>query len=477
MSNSEGKAGYNEVFISYSRNDVEFAKRFVKAIYDSGYQNIWVDWEDIEYAEDWWAKIEDGIESADNFIFLLSPHSAQSKVCFKEIDYAVKLGKRIIPILRTDISQDDIKQLHSAVNRHNWLPLRDSDDFVIGIETLLVTIKTDLAHARVHTRLITRARDWEDKNYSQSRILTSGELKDAQSWLATSDRELKSPHPIELQREFIESSARFYRRRRWQMIASLLTIFIAVVAYLTFQNIQQQAEEAQTLLLLAQQQQEAAETENLLLIARQEKQNLEAEKLDLVIQQQALARVLSINDFGPTFGWWQAINPGGSFDIPEYANFEEEDGTDYLRLVTDDVDNLSYRNNTTFPADLDIEMRFRLQTPNPVSAHDFEIWLGLEYPSSWISLRFYDEHGPDMLEVAVRSNTIEHRTSEGIVVGEWYTTKIEIRNSIITIFIDDEQVHRATVYAYGEGGGIALVTGGGAVVDIDYLNIFKPESE
>lgn len=71
---------YNEVFISYSRKNKEFTQRIVQAIYDSGRKNVWIDWEDIEYAEDWWQKIQAGIESAYNFIFIMSPASMASVI-------------------------------------------------------------------------------------------------------------------------------------------------------------------------------------------------------------------------------------------------------------------------------------------------------------------------------------------------------------------------------------------------------------
>ena len=104
MSSTE-QSIYNEVFISYSRKNVEFARKLVKAIYDNGRENVWIDWEDIEYAEDWWHKIQIGIDSAENFLFILSPDSVQSKVCYDEVDYAVKSGKRIIPCKRISASR------------------------------------------------------------------------------------------------------------------------------------------------------------------------------------------------------------------------------------------------------------------------------------------------------------------------------------------------------------------------------------
>jgi hypothetical protein len=70
-----------EVFISYSRDDKAFVRQLFDALEKRGHE-AWVDWEDIEYAEDWWQKICAGIEAADNFVFVMTPTSIRSKVCF-----------------------------------------------------------------------------------------------------------------------------------------------------------------------------------------------------------------------------------------------------------------------------------------------------------------------------------------------------------------------------------------------------------
>ena len=198
---------YNEVFISYSRKNGEFAKKLVQAIYDSGRENIWIDWEDIEYAEDWWQKIQRGIDSADNFLFILTPDSAESSVCYDEVDHAVQSGKRIIPLLHIEITDKEIfSQLHPAISQHNWLPFKPEDDFDAGMAQLLSTIETDLKHVHFHIRLQTRAREWQMSDNNASYLLTPGELTEAQSWLARANLEAISPEPTDLQQDYIDAS-------------------------------------------------------------------------------------------------------------------------------------------------------------------------------------------------------------------------------------------------------------------------------
>ena len=114
----------SDVFISYSRSDKVFVNKLFLALENEGH-DTWVDWEDIDYAEDWWQKICAGIEAADNFVFvhharigtlknllrmkLIMPSntiSASFPFCTK------KLPRRL-----------DHQRMHPAISKHNWLPL------------------------------------------------------------------------------------------------------------------------------------------------------------------------------------------------------------------------------------------------------------------------------------------------------------------------------------------------------------------
>src|SRR5512139_4112476 len=93
------------LFISYSRKDINFARKLTDAFKGQNL-DFWIDWEGIPPTVDWWKEIQQGIEQADIFLFLISPDSVKSKVCAQEIDHAVKNGKRLIPIVVRDISSD-----------------------------------------------------------------------------------------------------------------------------------------------------------------------------------------------------------------------------------------------------------------------------------------------------------------------------------------------------------------------------------
>ena len=91
----------SDVFISYSRKNSEFVRILHEALEKSN-RETWVDWEGIAKGTEWWKEIEEGIEGADTFVFVISPDSVASTVCQDEINHAVKHNKQILPIVYRD---------------------------------------------------------------------------------------------------------------------------------------------------------------------------------------------------------------------------------------------------------------------------------------------------------------------------------------------------------------------------------------
>src|SRR5690348_2104855 len=76
--------GFTDIFISYSRKDKAFVQQLAAALY-AAKRAVWVDWNDILPSEDFLQSIYAGIDAADTFVFVLSPDSINSEVCFKEV--------------------------------------------------------------------------------------------------------------------------------------------------------------------------------------------------------------------------------------------------------------------------------------------------------------------------------------------------------------------------------------------------------
>ncbi len=219
----------SDVFISYSRKDQDFVRQLNAALNEKDRQ-AWVDWEGIPFTADWWEEIQRGIEAADSFLFVISPDSVASKVCNMEIEHAIQNNKRLIPVVRREAIPE---QIHRALARHNWLYCRDGDNFEVAFTQLIDALNTDFEYVRAQTRLLVRAREWEEKDRNRSFLLRGDELGDAESVLAQSGG--KEPKPTELQTNYIITSRRHANSRQRSLLASVtaalgVTVVLAAIS-------------------------------------------------------------------------------------------------------------------------------------------------------------------------------------------------------------------------------------------------------
>ena len=197
-----------DIFISYSRRDKEFVRQLWEALIQAN-QKTWVDWNDIPPTADWREEIDLGIEAANNFVFVLSPHSISSKVCGEELLHAIDHGKRLVPIVRQGV---DSKAVHPELAKLNWIFFREQDDFTSAFDTLIRALETDISYVRSHTRLLVRAKEWENRNRDSSFLLRGSDLESAEEWLGQSSS--KTPQPMTLHREYITVSREAETERR-----------------------------------------------------------------------------------------------------------------------------------------------------------------------------------------------------------------------------------------------------------------------
>jgi WD40 repeat protein len=226
----------SDVFISYSRKDNVFARKLFDSLKAKG-KEVWADFEDIPKAADWWQEIQAGINAADTFIFIISPDSVRSDVCRQEVDHAIANNKRLLPLLYREILEaDDKTKIHAAISAHNWIFCREADSFDDSFAILMEAIETDLDHNRTLTRLLVRAREWNDKNRSTSYLLRGDDLSKAEQWLTAAVN--KKPAPTTLHMEYISASRQAQvseQRRRMTLmsvgfaISLVLTIFALVM--------------------------------------------------------------------------------------------------------------------------------------------------------------------------------------------------------------------------------------------------------
>ncbi len=198
----------SDVFISYSRKDISFARRLHKSLEKNGLET-WIDWQDIPPSEDWLAEIHESIEQTDAFIFIISSRSVDSEVCSQEVQYAFENQKRLIPIVIDDIDPGDVPPSIAALN---WIFFRETDDYEASVSLLLEAIQTDQAWVKSHTRYQMRALEWERSHRSNAYLLQGVELEEAEAWLLTQGH--KDITPTGLQTEYILASRRAITRRQ-----------------------------------------------------------------------------------------------------------------------------------------------------------------------------------------------------------------------------------------------------------------------
>ena len=246
------------LFLSYSRRDQQFTRELFNAFEQRGY-DTWVDWEDIPFSSEWWKEIQAAINSHEAVIVVVSSSSLASQYVNEEIQYARSQNKRIIPVIREDITdpknedlllkvlkgwydkpfEDTARQNWDYLRTLNWIFMMEGTNFQQGLEDIFGAIETDLEYLREHTRLLTRAQEWVNYGSTSGFLLTGEELGEAEAWILNSENKLPEPtamhnlYILESRRAEDERNARLENLQRQTRGLRNLTIILVTVAILT----------------------------------------------------------------------------------------------------------------------------------------------------------------------------------------------------------------------------------------------------
>ncbi len=102
------------VFISYSRSDEEFARRLARSLSESG-MDVWIDVEDIPAGMKWSRAIQQGLDSAEVMVVLISPTAMASSNVEDEWQYFLDHKKPVIPVLLQPA------KIHFQLNRVQYI--------------------------------------------------------------------------------------------------------------------------------------------------------------------------------------------------------------------------------------------------------------------------------------------------------------------------------------------------------------------
>jgi WD40 repeat protein len=213
-----------DVFVSYSRRDKEFVHALVKGLERQG-KSVWIDTEEIGDGEVFPAAIRSAIEQSDGFVFVITPESAESRYCESEVEYALELNKRLIPLLREPVEDE---RLPEAIRIRNWIFCTPDIDVEAASRRLAAALDADIEHARAHTRWLVKGLEWSTDRDDRSLLLRGSELATAEAWLAGVGDDTE-PGPTALQREYIYASrSAATKRQRAGVAASLVAIAVAL---------------------------------------------------------------------------------------------------------------------------------------------------------------------------------------------------------------------------------------------------------
>lgn len=202
------------VFISYSRDDLEFADQLHAALLALGF-GVTIDRESISGGDAWKQRLGVLIRDADSVVFVLSPSSARSPTCAWEVEEAVRLGKRIVPVpCRSLEGATPPPQLADLNYIYCYSePKFPGSGFGKGLADLASALNTDLHWLREHTRYLRLAAEWEEVGRpSDRRLLSAADVALARQWVA-SRPETAAP-PTALQLDFIDASEDEDARRK-----------------------------------------------------------------------------------------------------------------------------------------------------------------------------------------------------------------------------------------------------------------------
>ena len=188
----------------------------------------------IRASEDWKAKIFREIDAAGTFLFVVSPDSLQSEVAGEEVSHAASNSKRMIPLF---YRAADYNALPPALGRFQAIKFDDDGLFPSGLSQLLHTLETDLDWVDAHTRLLTRALEWDKEKKDRSFLLRGKDLNEAEQMVAkATDRE---PKLTALQSEYILASRQTTTKTQRIVMGAVLTalvIAVGLAVYAFFQR-------------------------------------------------------------------------------------------------------------------------------------------------------------------------------------------------------------------------------------------------
>ena len=190
-----------KVFISYSRRDCSaFALDLLAGLELVGFAPF-LDRHDIAAGEDWEARLSGLIQASDTVVYVISPEAVTSSRCAWEIEKAIALAKRIIPVVAIAAAEGEVP---AKLKQINYIFFNEPHTFARSLDQLAKALRTDLDWIREHTRIAELAQRWQQRGRVDALLLRGPELDATSAWMAR--WKAGSPEVTDLHRAFISAS-------------------------------------------------------------------------------------------------------------------------------------------------------------------------------------------------------------------------------------------------------------------------------
>ncbi|MBE7382183.1 MAG: TIR domain-containing protein [Leptolyngbya sp. SIO1E4] len=195
-----------QVFIAHAEADRAIAEQVRRSLMRSGI-TTWIHYSDVEFGSDFQVEMTQGVEEADNVLFLMSPTAFKSALCQQEIDLALEYNKRIIVMLAGAVDEAEIPDPLKNLHRIDLTDNEIDADYLDDESDLLRVLNKEAAYYTEHKVLLTKALKWQRQNQNPCILLQGYELDHAVNWLKVAQSNANHG-PTPLQIEFITASDR-----------------------------------------------------------------------------------------------------------------------------------------------------------------------------------------------------------------------------------------------------------------------------
>ena len=231
-----------KVFISYSRRDSgEFAEELLVGLELAAFAPF-LDRHDIAPGEPWEERLGGLIQQAGTVVYVISPEAVKSERCEWEVDKAIALSKRIIPVVYKQVADNGIPE---QLRRRQYVRFDSGPGITRPLAQLADALRQDLDWIREHTRLGELADRWEARGRPELLLLRGDELEAAQTWAGS--RKPDAPAITDSMRAFVAASGRAEkaylakadatkRRVRWTETFATVCIVVVILTLVGWRN-------------------------------------------------------------------------------------------------------------------------------------------------------------------------------------------------------------------------------------------------